>query len=179
MVGKERMASLGFPVVPSQARAMGTPVLPIRDPSRAVAVSGNSMHFSCVAVAQMISLTCFSPKDWNQEGTDHNSWRSLARNLLARAVEKMNVLSQNMQTMCFCSSKLCRRLQSVHWTRMCNWDFTFAMFIDYNSLNIIVAVFRRSTPSIVWSDPVSPWEKKWFTHLRAQDQMDQKVKSQT
>ena len=64
MVEKERMATLGFPVVPSQARSMGTPVLPVRDPQRAAAVSGNSMHFSGVAVAQMISLTCFSPKNF-------------------------------------------------------------------------------------------------------------------
>jgi hypothetical protein len=59
LTGKELLATLGFPVTHEMAEAMSVPPLPVRDPKRASIISGNAMHFSSVAVVQMIALVCF------------------------------------------------------------------------------------------------------------------------
>ena len=40
MVGRERLATLGFPVCPEIALSMCTPMLPVRDPQSAAQVAG-------------------------------------------------------------------------------------------------------------------------------------------
>lgn len=59
MTHREKLASLGFPVTPEVAKSMGVPELPIKDRSRAAAISGNSMSFSTAAIVQLITLACF------------------------------------------------------------------------------------------------------------------------
>ena len=62
MVGRERLLTLGFPVCPEAALAMGTPLLPVRDTQRASQIAGNCMHFGCVTVVLLLALTCFGPR---------------------------------------------------------------------------------------------------------------------
>ena len=62
MVGRERLLTLGFPVCPEVALAMGTPLLPVRDTQRASQIAGNCMHFGCVTVVLLLALTCFGPR---------------------------------------------------------------------------------------------------------------------
>ncbi|CAE8625921.1 unnamed protein product [Polarella glacialis] len=62
MVGKERLASLGFPAHPIMAEAMCTPVVFATDPKRASDLAGNSMHLTTCAAAQCIALSCFGPR---------------------------------------------------------------------------------------------------------------------
>ncbi|CAE8608932.1 unnamed protein product [Polarella glacialis] len=59
LTGREKLASLGFPVTASAADSMGMPELPVRDTKRASAISGNCMHFSTVAVVQFVALVCY------------------------------------------------------------------------------------------------------------------------
>ncbi|CAE8602347.1 unnamed protein product [Polarella glacialis] len=59
LTGREKLASLGFPVTASAADSMGVPELPVRDTKRASAISGNCMHFSTVAVVQFVALVCY------------------------------------------------------------------------------------------------------------------------
>ena len=56
---KDKLAALGLPVTPQVALAMGLPVLPIADSLRASAVAGNSFHFSCSTVVQLVALGCY------------------------------------------------------------------------------------------------------------------------
>ena len=58
---------MGFPVSHQQAMAMGTPVIPLRDPARAAAAAGNAMHFSCICVVELIALTCFAKVAGDQQ----------------------------------------------------------------------------------------------------------------
>ncbi|CAE7365301.1 unnamed protein product [Symbiodinium sp. CCMP2592] len=62
MTPREKLTLMGFPVVPRVALAMGVPMLPITDHSRAGQVLGNCMHFGCVLLMEFLALTCFSPR---------------------------------------------------------------------------------------------------------------------
>ena len=62
MCPRERLAALGFPVVPALALSYGVPMLPFRDRHRAAQVAGNSMHFGCVLLVQFLALACFTPR---------------------------------------------------------------------------------------------------------------------
>lgn len=57
----EKLATLGFPVAPGQAMAMGVPQLPVLDIHRASLIAGNSMNFANVCIVQLVALTCFAP----------------------------------------------------------------------------------------------------------------------
>ena len=61
MTSRELLATLGFPVIKATAAAMMVPELPILDSSRASRIAGNAMHWSSVAVVQLVALSCFSP----------------------------------------------------------------------------------------------------------------------
>lgn len=59
LTGREKLGTLGFPVAPACAHAMGVCELPVLDPKRCSKISGNCMHWSCIGVVQMIALICF------------------------------------------------------------------------------------------------------------------------
>ena len=60
----EKLLSLGFPVHPTLASAMGgLPTLPVRDRRRATAIAGNCMHLSSLLLAVFIALSCFGEKN--------------------------------------------------------------------------------------------------------------------
>ena len=59
MTHREKLASLAFLVSPEVALSMGVPEIPVKDWKRAASVSGNSMNFASVAIAQMIALESF------------------------------------------------------------------------------------------------------------------------
>ena len=63
MVAREKLACLGWPVLPSMAAAMSSPVVPVRDIARAADLAGNAMHFNAVGLAQLIALSCCSPSE--------------------------------------------------------------------------------------------------------------------
>ena len=60
LTGREKLATLGFPVEPASAEAMGVPVVPVRCTKRAEHLAGNAMHFSNVAVMQLLAMSCFA-----------------------------------------------------------------------------------------------------------------------
>ena len=62
LVGREKLASLGFPVTQETAESMGAPVVPVMDAKRASAIAGNCMAFPTVGVVQMIVLSCLAPQ---------------------------------------------------------------------------------------------------------------------
>lgn len=64
MTNRERLSSLAFPVTPEVASSMNVPQLPIRDHSRASAISGNSMCFATAAIVQLVALICFQQTCW-------------------------------------------------------------------------------------------------------------------
>ena len=59
LTAKERLVSLGWPVLPAVADAMSVPVVGALDVKRAATLSGNGMHFLCTGVQQLIALACF------------------------------------------------------------------------------------------------------------------------
>ena len=61
MVARERLAAMAWPIHTEMAQAMGCPDIPVRDLRRAGELAGNGMHFTTVAVAQLIALSCFGP----------------------------------------------------------------------------------------------------------------------
>ena len=61
MVGRERLATLGWPVNSDMATAMGVKEVPAKDYLRSCEMAGNGMHLPCVAVAELIALSCFGP----------------------------------------------------------------------------------------------------------------------
>ena len=61
LVGRERLAAMGWPVTEACAAAMGCPIIPTRDVMRSSLLAGNAMHFNTVAVAQLLALSCFGP----------------------------------------------------------------------------------------------------------------------
>ena len=61
LVARERLAAMAWPVHSDLAQAMGCPSIPVQDLARAAELLGNGMHFTTVAVAQLIALACFGP----------------------------------------------------------------------------------------------------------------------
>ena len=61
LTGKERLCSLGWPVLQSIAGKMGCPVIPSLDVKRAADLAGNSMHLLNTGVMQTIALSAFGP----------------------------------------------------------------------------------------------------------------------
>ena len=61
LVGRERLAAMGWPVTDAAAGAMGCPIIPTRDVMRCSLLAGNAMHFNTVALAQLLALSCFGP----------------------------------------------------------------------------------------------------------------------
>ncbi|CAK8985320.1 Uncharacterized protein SCF082_LOCUS2244 [Durusdinium trenchii] len=71
MTHREKLASLAFLVSPEVALSMGVPEIPVKDWKRAASVSGNSMNFASVAIAQMIALASFrkaAERQYSQRG---------------------------------------------------------------------------------------------------------------
>ena len=62
LTGRDKFASLGFPVTGECALAMGVPELPVRDVKRASAIPGNCMHFASVGVLQLVAMACYKEK---------------------------------------------------------------------------------------------------------------------
>ena len=63
MTHREKLVSLGFPALGTVAQTMSVPELPCKDVKRAAGISGNSMHFSTVAVVQLVALASFKKLD--------------------------------------------------------------------------------------------------------------------
>eukprot|EP00438_Fugacium_kawagutii_P023382 Skav217039 [mRNA] locus=scaffold3292:28403:29146:+ [translate_table: standard] len=61
VTGKERLASLGWPVHPNLASAMECPQTPALDVKRSADLAGNSMHLLNCGVVQAIALSAFGP----------------------------------------------------------------------------------------------------------------------
>lgn len=59
MTSRDKLASLGYPVSESVARAMGVPVIPVRDRIRAASVAGNSFHFATASCVQIVAMCCY------------------------------------------------------------------------------------------------------------------------
>ena len=57
LCGREKLASLGFPVTPGLAEAMGVPVLPVTDAQRASSLSGSCMALTTVAIVELVALS--------------------------------------------------------------------------------------------------------------------------
>ena len=64
LTAREKLSTLGFPVTPGQALAMGVPILPVTENSRASQILGNSMNFSSVGIIELIALSCFKLYAW-------------------------------------------------------------------------------------------------------------------
>ena len=66
LTGREKMATLGWPVTPETSAAMGVHEVPVLDIRRCSMVSGNAMHWGCIGVVQLVALVCFKPVgDWD------------------------------------------------------------------------------------------------------------------
>ena len=63
MVAREKLAALAWPVTGTMAKAMCCGQIPSQDIHRAADLAGNAMHFTTVAVAQLLALACFRPLD--------------------------------------------------------------------------------------------------------------------
>lgn len=61
LTNKERLASLGWPVIPEMADRMQVPCVPALDVKRAADLAGGSMHFLNTGVQQLLALICFGP----------------------------------------------------------------------------------------------------------------------
>ena len=70
MTGKERLLSLGWPVIPEVAEVMQCPPIPAIDVKRAGDIAGNSMHVFNTGAMQMIALSAFGPAG-SIAGMDH------------------------------------------------------------------------------------------------------------
>ena len=62
LTAKERLISMGWPVIPEIASVMECPQVPALDIKRAGDLAGNAMHFVNCGVQQLIGLTCFGPE---------------------------------------------------------------------------------------------------------------------
>ena len=60
LTGRQKLGTLGFPISNEVAQSMGVPPVPVRCTKRAEHVAGNAMHFSNVAIMQLIALSCFA-----------------------------------------------------------------------------------------------------------------------
>ena len=63
LTAKERLLSLGWPVVPQVASAMCSPLVPALDVKRASDLAGNSMHFLNTGMQQLVALASYSPAE--------------------------------------------------------------------------------------------------------------------
>ena len=63
MVARQKLAALAWPVTGTMAKAMCCGQIPSQDIHRAADLAGNAMHFTTVAVAQLLALACFRPLD--------------------------------------------------------------------------------------------------------------------
>ncbi len=63
MVSREKLAVMAWPVTSHMSRSMCCNVIPAQDVLRASDLSGNAMHFTTVAIAQLLALGCFGPLD--------------------------------------------------------------------------------------------------------------------
>ena len=62
LTGKERLLTMGWPVIPEVADAMGCPMVGASDRQRAqdlASTAGNGFHFQTSGILQLISLSCF------------------------------------------------------------------------------------------------------------------------
>lgn len=59
LTGREKLATLGFPVTSKIARKMRVKVLPLTDIKRCSKIAGNCMHWSSIGVIQLIALVSF------------------------------------------------------------------------------------------------------------------------
>jgi hypothetical protein len=59
LVGSERLATMGYPVHPALAKAMGVPPLAVKDVKRASDIVGNAFHMGNACTAQLLALACF------------------------------------------------------------------------------------------------------------------------
>ena len=60
LTGREKLATLGFPVTSTVAAAMNVPPVPVLDLKRCSLVAGNAMHLSCVGIVQLVALCSYS-----------------------------------------------------------------------------------------------------------------------
>ena len=58
MTGKEKLASLAFPINQEAARSMGVIPIPVKDTRRASRIAGNALNFSSITVVQLVALCC-------------------------------------------------------------------------------------------------------------------------
>ena len=63
MTAREKLSSLGWPVDTHMATAMHCQPVGSQDILRAADLAGNAMHFTTVAIAQLLGLSCFRPLD--------------------------------------------------------------------------------------------------------------------
>ena len=59
LTGKERLCSLGWPVIQSVADSMDCPMIPALDVKRSSDLAGNGMHMLNTGAIQCIALACF------------------------------------------------------------------------------------------------------------------------
>jgi len=59
MTGREKLASLGFPITEKSAKMMGVTQLQVTDPKRCSKIAGNCMHWSCIGIVQLTALASF------------------------------------------------------------------------------------------------------------------------
>ena len=70
LTGKERLCSLGWPVLQPVASAMSCPMIPALDVKRASDLAGNSMHMLNTGVMQLLALCCVGPSEsgsWSRD----------------------------------------------------------------------------------------------------------------
>lgn len=63
LTSKERLCSMGYPVVKEMSLGMGqVPLVGAVDPEKAAERLGNAMHFTTSGIFQCIALSCFGPQ---------------------------------------------------------------------------------------------------------------------
>lgn len=62
LTGKDKLASLGWPMDGECAMQMGTKILPGVDSQRSHHLAGNSMHLSVASMVLLLALVCFKEK---------------------------------------------------------------------------------------------------------------------
>ena len=63
LTGREKVATLGFPVSPGAALSMAVPILPVQDTKRAATLSGNCMHFGNILLVELVAWACCQKVD--------------------------------------------------------------------------------------------------------------------
>ena len=67
LTNKEKLLTLGYPVTPGTALAMGVPILEVADCQRASSIAGNSFQFGAVGIIQLVALACLRDMTRPQE----------------------------------------------------------------------------------------------------------------